>query len=347
MSYTAEAIIHLHKEKKEMHNRDFASSIGISEAELIAAYCTIGKAKRLQADVITFLENAPKLGTVLALTRNEHAVHEVTGCFEQIFQNQHVPFTLGEIDLRIFSKQWKFCFEYDMTVLEKPIKSLQFFNQYGDAIFKLYSKDITHMGEWAKLVEKLLHEDQSSVLNISHYPPPTQHDPTNLDIEKFRDSWRRMTDVHQLQSIISEFKISRNDAVKYAGNEFADEVKIESIEIMLNQIAQREVPIMCFVGNKGCIQIFSGQVKNIKQVGSWLNILDKKFHMHLLISGVDNVWRVRKPTSDGYVSSLEVFNKNGEMIIQFFGLRKERKQEREDWRSLLNSLPSIQKTATT
>ncbi|WP_455474485.1 hemin-degrading factor [Bartonella sp. B30(2025)] len=341
MSYTAETIIRLHKEKKELHNRDFAISIGISEAELIAAYCTIGKAKRLQANVATFLENAPKLGTVLALTRNEYAVHEITGCFEKIIQNQDVSLTLGEIDLRIFFKQWKFCFEYDMTILEKPTKSLQFFNQYGDAIFKLYSKDETHMEEWAKLVDKLFHEDQSSSLDISHHLPATKHDISNLDIDKFRDSWRKMTDVHQLKNIISEFKITRNDAVKYAGNEFADQLKIESVEIMLNQVAQQEVPIMCFVGNKGCIQIFSGKIKNIKQVKSWLNILDLKFHMHLLISGIDNVWRVRKPTSNGYVSSLEVFDKNGEMIIQFFGVRKEGKEEREDWRALLNNLPLI------
>ncbi len=347
MLYTAEKIINLHEEKKEMLNRDFAISIGISEAELIAAYCTIGKAKRLQADVTTFLENAPKLGTVMALTRNEHAVHEVTGCFEKVFQSQHIPFTLGEIDLRIFPKQWEFGFEYDMTILGKPTKSLQFFDQYGVAIFKLYPKDTTNMEEWAKLVDKLLHEDQSPVLNILSASTPAQRAAVEMDVEKFRDSWRQMTDVHQLHKIISELKINRHDAVKYAGNEFADELKNEAIEIMLNQVAQQEIPIMCFVGNKGCIQIFSGQVKNIKQVESWLNILDQKFHMHLLVSGVNSTWRVRKPTNDGYVSSLEVFDKNGEMIIQFFGMRKEGQKEREEWRSLLNSLPQIQEKTTT
>ncbi len=38
----------------------------------------------------------------MALTRNEYAVHEVTGCFEKIVQSSHIPITLGEIDLRIF-----------------------------------------------------------------------------------------------------------------------------------------------------------------------------------------------------------------------------------------------------
>ncbi|CAF25914.1 hemin-degrading factor [Bartonella quintana] len=339
MAHKAETIIRLREEKKEMRNRDFALSVGISEAELIAVYCTVGKAKKLQADVATFLENAPKLGTVMALTRNEYAVHEITGCFEKIVQNKNVSLTLGEIDLRIFSKQWKFGFEYDMLSLGKPTKSLQFFDQYGVAIFKLYSRDTTNMEEWDKLVDKLLHEDQSPTLDVLPTPIQTQRETVELDVEKFRDRWRQITDVHQLQEIISELKINRHDAVKYAGNEFANELKTNTIEIMLNQIAQQEIPIMCFVSNKGCIQIFSGQVKNIKQMGSWLNVLDQKFHLHLLVSGVDSVWRVRKPTSNGYVSSLEVFDKNGEMIIQFFGMRKEGQKEREDWQSLLNNLP--------
>ncbi|WP_336279008.1 hemin-degrading factor [Bartonella sp. CB175] len=346
MSYTAEKIISLHKEKKEMRNRDFAVSIGISEAELIAAYCTIGKAKRLDVDVNTLLENAPKLGTVMALTRNEHAVHEITGCFEKIVQSQHVPLTLGEIDLRIFLKQWKFGFEYDMMILGKPTKSLQFFDPYGVAVFKLYSKDTTNMEEWNYIVNKLLHKEQSSVLNISS-PPQTQYNTTKLDVEKFRDSWRNMTDVHQLHEIISQLKINRHDAVKYVGDEFANEVKIDAIETMLNQVVRQEIPIMCFVGNKGCIQIFSGQVKNIKKMGSWINILDEKFHMHLLVSEIENVWCVRKPTRDGYISSLEVFNKNDEMIIQFFGIRKEGQKEREDWRSLLDSFSKSQEIAIT
>ncbi|CDO46496.1 hemin degrading protein [Bartonella henselae] len=339
MSYTAEMIIRLREEKKEMRNRDFAISIGISEAELIAAYCTIGKAKRLKTDIAVLLENAPQLGTVMALTRNEHAVHEITGCFEKIVQNQHVLLTLGEIDLRIFAKQWKFCFEYEAIVLGKPTKSLHFFDQNGVAIFKLYSKDTTNMAEWNKLVDKLLHEDQSSVLDIPPKAIPNKRDIVELNVEEFRDRWRKMTDVHQLHGIISELKINRHDAVKYVGNEFAHKLKREAIEIMLNQVAQQEVPIMCFVGNKGCIQIFSGQIKNIKQMGPWLNVLDKKFHLHLLIPGIKNVWCVRKPTSDGHVTSLEVFDENDEMIIQFFGMRKEGQKEREDWRSLLNSLP--------
>jgi len=47
---------------------------------------------------------------------------------------------------------------------------------------------------------------------------------------------------------------------------------------------------------------------------------------------------VRKPTKDGHVTSLEAYNAKGEMIIQFFGKRKEGFDERRDWRAIIENL---------
>ena len=46
-------------------------------------------------------------------------------------------------------------------------------------------------------------------------------------------------------------------------------------------------------------------------------------------------WVVKKPSVDGTVTSLEVFDAGGEMIVQFFGKRKPGIPEREDWRTLV------------
>ncbi len=54
---------------------------------------------------------------------------------------------------------------------------------------------------------------------------------------------------------------------------------------------------------------------------------------------------MRKPTSDGHVTSVEVLDARGELIIQFFGKRKEGKMERDDWRALAEALPRLSQTA--
>ncbi|MGO8041235.1 ChuX/HutX family heme-like substrate-binding protein, partial [Rhizobium leguminosarum] len=45
---------------------------------------------------------------------------------------------------------------------------------------------------------------------------------------------------------------------------------------------------------------------------------------------IAETWAVRKPTTDGHVTSLEAYNSEGEMIIQFFGKRQEGSDERAD-----------------
>ena len=49
--------------------------------------------------------------------------------------------------------------------------------------------------------------------------------------------------------------------------------------------------------------------------------------------------RGRKPTSDGHVTSVEVYDGNRELIIQFFGKRQEGSDERAGWRTAVERLP--------
>ena len=339
MTLESGTILSLREQDKDLRDREFVKSIGISEAELVEAFIPTGKAQRLKIDVPLLLKNAHKLGEVMALTRNEYAVSEKKGHFQNVFPGSDVSMTLGQIDLRIFQNNWKFAFVRTMPVRDRIVDSLQFFDAYGEAVFKLYPEPTTDLDEWNKLVALLKVDATKEKLRVLRATPYDNSPIHNADIEEFRNRWRQMTDVHQLHDILKELKIGRHDAVKLVGSEFANEVRGDSVEILLQSAAEREVPIMCFVGNKGCIQIFTGKIEKLKKIDGWFNILDEKFHLHLLTSGISRIWNVRKPTSDGYVSSLEVFDQNGEMIIQFFGKRSAGEQEREDWRSLLSELP--------
>ena len=66
------------------------------------------------------------------------------------------------------------------------------------------------------------------------------------------------------------------------------------------------LPIIVFVGSPSNIQIHTGPVRNIKVMGRGLNVLDSDFNLRLREDHVDAVWVVRKPTSDGIVTSVEL-----------------------------------------
>jgi putative hemin transport protein len=63
--------------------------------------------------------------------------------------------------------------------------------------------------------------------------------------------------------------------------------------------------------------------------------------MHLKLEASQTAWVVRKPTSEGNVTSIEVFDAEKNMIAQFFGLRKPGIPELEAWKQLVDSLPKL------
>ena len=95
---------------------------------------------------------------------------------------------------------------------------------------------------------------------------------------------------------------------------------------------------MVFVGNPGMLQIHSGPIQKVMSVGDWINVMDPRFNLHLRSDSVAKAWLVRKPTVDGIVTSVELFNANGEAIAMFFGERKPGKPELSTWRALADDL---------
>src|ERR1700712_5273735 len=81
-------------ENTKMRERDIAAKLGISEAALVAAEVGL-TAIRIDSDVGRFLEHVASLGEVLALSRNESAVHEKIGIYENIKAGKHSAIVLG------------------------------------------------------------------------------------------------------------------------------------------------------------------------------------------------------------------------------------------------------------
>lgn len=69
----------------------------------------------------------------------------------------------------------------------------------------------------------------------------------------------------------------------------------------------------------------------------WLNIFNTTFTLHLREESLDEVWVTRKPTSDGHVTSVELFAKDGTQIAQLYGQRSEG-IEQTQWRQQVDRL---------
>jgi putative hemin transport protein len=327
----------------KMRERDLAAQCGISEAEFVAAFVGEG-VTRIEPRVNDVLTGLEAVGEVMALTRNESAVHEKIGVYDKVVTGNHNAMVLGEqIDLRIFPKVWVHGFAVEKRDGDAIRHSLQFFDEAGEAVHKVHLRPASNLYAYQKLVADLASNNQAQTVRTA--PVDTakddnaSEDPTN--VADLRERWSRLTDVHQFFGMLKALKLSRHEAIRMVGQDYAWPLDGDTLTAMLHHVVQDEIPIMCFVGSRGCIQIHSGPVQNVKPMGPWINVLDQTFHLHLRRDHIRELWAVRKPTKDGHVTSLEAYGADGKMIIQFFGKRHEGQDERGDWRFLAENLPRI------
>jgi putative hemin transport protein len=338
MTKTASDIRALRAQHPQMRERDFARIHAISEAELVAAYLGEG-VTRLEPNLGLLLNGLKACGEIMALTRNESAVHEKIGPVEEVSIGAHASMVLGEtIDLRIFPSKWAFGFAVQKTGEDGAVKhSLQFFDQQGVAVFKVHARPTTRMEAWAELVERLRSPDQGMIGVTTIGPLPAPGAPAS--VEELRSRWAAMTDTHQFFGMLRALNYQRLNALEAVGEDYAYRLDHEAVAGLFAAAAGTGLPVMAFVGNHGCIQIHSGPIETVKPMGPWLNVMDETFHLHLRLDHVVAVWAVRKPTADGHVTSVEVYDENRELIIQFFGQRLEGTDERPQWRELVAGLP--------
>lgn len=327
-------------EHPKVRIRDAARSLGVSEGELVAT--GVGStATRLEAknwgDIILAL---PALGPVMALTRNDSAVHERHGAYGEVSVNGAMGLVLGEdIDLRLFLNRWRFGFAVRETTDHGERRSLQFFDGAGQAVHKVYATEKTNRAAFDGLVRDFTASQQDKTLPVETAAPAAIDRPDGeIDVEGLREAWRKLEDTHDFFGLLRKFKVGRTQALRLAGAEFAEPLMPAAARATLELAAQREVPIMVFVGNPGCIQIHTGKVSKLKAVGPWFNVLDPEFNLHLREDKVDGAWIVHKPTRDGAVTSVELFDAAGETIALLFGKRKPGQPEKPEWRELVASL---------
>ncbi|PJE28765.1 putative hemin transport protein [Pseudooceanicola antarcticus] len=316
--------------------RDLAASLGVSEADLLAARVDGDKVTRISADPDNLLPGVETLGPVMALTRNESIVSEVEGSYGGYRPGEHAGLVLGDgIDLRIFRRHWVHGFTVVAETKAGPRLSFQVFDAAGDAVHKIYLPKGAEPEGWLALRDALRLKDQSPQLETT--PRAAVEAPILRPevTEALRGDWAGMGDSHKFPALMRKHKINRLGAYRIVGAPYARRLEIASVGRILDRLAETGTPSMIFVGNAGCIQIFSGPIGPIKTMGPWLNVLDPGFDMHLRGDHITEVWAVEKPSRRGPAVSIEFFDAQGALIAQVFGLRSAEGDHYPAWLQLV------------
>jgi putative hemin transport protein len=333
---------------EKMRHRDIAKRLEMSEGELIATFLDIDRMPlavgemqvvRLLPKWADIMASIELLGEVMALTRNASCVHEKVGIYKNASQDGPVGLLVGEIDLRIFYHAWA----HGFAVLEMTKgglqRSLQFFDKAGVAIHKIHMKPQSCIAKYDALLQQFQSHDQTPGIQVTKPDKPAAELPDqDIDVTGWHQAWRAMRDTHDFFVLLRQFKVTRTQGLRLAEPAFVQALPVTCVKDLLEIAASTATPLMVFVGNPGMLQIHSGPIHKVMSVGSWINVMDPRFNLHLRSDSVAQAWLVRKPTADGIVTSVELFNDSGEAIAMFFGERKPGKPELTAWRTLVDEL---------
>jgi len=330
----------LKQDDPKLRIRDAAEKLGVSEAQLLATGCG-DTVTRLEGDWHEVIAKLNELGRVMALTRNEHCVHERYGIYRGAETFHGMGQVVGpDIDLRIFYSHWHLGFAVQEEARGIIRRSLQFFDLDGTAVHKVYLSDDSDLDAYGKLVDAYTAKDQSPYQAVKALEAtPGEAPDSEIDADGLRDAWSKMEDTHQFFGLLKRFRVTRTQALRLAGTEYAQPLATNAPRLLLDAAAGKKLPIMVFVSNAGIYQIHTGEVENLKEYGEWYNVLDPDFNLHLRETGVDSAWLVHKPTKDGTVTSVEIYDREGNEIALFFGKRKPGQPENETWREVAAALP--------
>jgi putative hemin transport protein len=336
--------------------KDAAESIGITEGQAIAAHAGAHvhalKATPLKGPWVEILQALELCGPVMALTRNESTVHEKTGVYRNITAQGHMGLALGEeIDLRIFFSRWHagfYVFEPANDPKNPASESLQFFDAHGVAVHKIFARPETDREAFRDVANQF--SDAAKAYTFTPAVPKDAPKPdAAIDAAALAQGWSEMKDTHEFFGLIGKAGAERQQAFRLVEGRFTQKADLTVVRKLLDEASIDGTSIMVFVGSLGCIQIHTGPVKRIEPLvtptAQWINVLDAGFNLHLREDMIKSAWVVEKPTSDGVVTSVEVFDGTGELMAMFFGARKPGVPELQAWRDIVSRLPRLQKAA--
>lgn len=320
--------------------RDAAARLGVSEAELLATRPQ-SEITPLQPRWKELIEEIATIGDVMSLVRNEYVVIEKEGPFQTLDFEGPVGVTLGDyMDLRIFWSQWHVGYAVVNQTPDRVLRSFQIFDKYGDAVIKIYVKKEEQIEKFNAIVESFKAE---KITETEFLPQPEKSlpkpAPEGFNVEQWQEEWRNLQDTHDFYPMLMKHRIDRTTSLRYAPEGFAWRVKNDVLPFILEESRDRGIEIMVFVGSRGVIEIHTGPVKNLKELGEYYNVLDPDFNLHFIQKGIAEAWVVIKPTVDGDVTAVEFYQEDGKEIAMFFGRRKPGEPELESWRQLVRDIP--------
>lgn len=332
--------------KPTLGQREGARRLGVTELELVGAQVGHG-AIRLDEDWVALVRSIQSLGAVGTLTRNEHCAIQRDGEYRQLRgSGGAVHVDGGGLSLRLFLDRWYAAYAVEDVWARRSRRSIQIFDAEGRALHKVFLRSQSDGAAYERLIAAHAAADQDPGEVLEPRPAPEPESPGgHIDVAILRATWAQLRQPGDLGRWLEKYQLTHEQLLTMVGTDFAERVVTHAPAAVLRQVVERRIAIVVTVGNPGVIQSYEGTIVDFRTVDGWCSAVQDGFGLHLQQRGVASAWVVRRSSTSGMVTVLELFDRRGTLLIQ---LRSADDPPGEEgaWRSLLQGLSRLPSSRT-
>jgi putative hemin transport protein len=299
--------------RRSIDQREVAAKSGSTEAALLGGQVGPGVV-RLRTDWQLTLHRLGAVGPVISLTANRHAtIGSLVVYRNTATRGPAAQVSDGDTDLCLFLSEWHTGFALRDQGGLGPGRSLQFFDAEGGAVHKIFLRESSDVDAFDELVRRQASDHQIPAPERQAESGEPRSDPTVPTTESDPEPHSDIRHLDESLPLVHSSDLTQDH--RFAGPMWSQRVARASLRQVLETAIVSKVPLLIMVGNHGAIQNHAGPVGGLREVDGWLAIHDSNFNLHIDELGIESAWVVRKATPDGVVTSLELYDRAGEMIV--------------------------------
>lgn len=288
------------------------------------------QARRLQPQGPAFVQALAQLGPVATVTRHAACVLQTEGA-----AGTTLPDAAGRV--QVYAVE-------EMAALG-PQHSLHFFDAWGRAVHQILAGPDTPAEAWAALVQAFEAPAAPPAAALPSFVlPAVERADARIDVAAFRRAWAGLRSTADHLTLLQAHGVSRTQALRLAETRFAQPVDAGCARELLCAAAGSGLPVTLYAGDASgqsspCAhQSAPARLRRVEPVGPWLQVHGEQLRLQLREDLIVQRWVVRRPTCDGLVTSLELFDAQGRAVLSIGGAPGPGRPEPCGWRVIVERL---------
>ena len=169
---------------------------------------------------------------------------------------------------------------------------------------------------------------KSNVLQIDRIGPSMPSAPIcsdhrstreSMDSKAFQDGWARLKTAEDFCLLIERFGVTNLGALRLAGEMWAVRVTPEAFVARLQLLAELELPCALSFDHGDSVNTYRVVINDVQCRDGCLHLLGDELCFILRKDCLDSAWVVTKPCGEAVLISLELYNKEQELVLRLSG----------------------------